>query len=75
MDLWYQAFGADFAIFVKSLNDDPENCFTEEGVTHTIINFTTVTFQKGPGKRLVCFGRSDSFYSPGPQSQPVRRVN
>ncbi len=24
-------------IFVKCLNDDLEKCFTEEGVTHTIV--------------------------------------
>jgi hypothetical protein len=60
--------GANFALMVKSVNDDPEKCFTKEGVTHTRVIFTTVTFQMSLGKRFVCFGSGDTYYSPGLQT-------
>jgi hypothetical protein len=55
---------------VESTNDDPGKCLTEEGVIHTKVLFTTVTFQKRSGERLVCFGSGDNLYSPGLQIKP-----
>ena len=62
--------GAHFALMVESTNDDPGKCATQEGVTRTNVRFTTVTFQKSSGEKLVCFGSGDTLYSPGLQSKP-----
>jgi hypothetical protein len=52
---------------VESTNDDPKRCLTQEGVIHTKVLFTTVTFQKSSEERLVCYGSGDNLYSPGLQ--------
>ncbi len=49
---------------VESTNNDPEKCLTQEGVIYTKVLFTTVTFQKSSGERLVCYGSGDDLYSP-----------